>query len=182
MAAADSLPKTALPTDETLDVSEVYAEQADFVWGSLYRLGGRVHDLADLLQEVFLVVHRRQDMFDGRAIRPWLWAICVGVVRNYHRSRRRRPESLFAEVPEPGARSSHASPEAVVHARQTQERLWQALKRLDPERRAVFWMFEVDGFSCADIAAQTGVPIGTVHSRLHAARKALREATGGPDE
>ena len=50
------------------------------------------------------------------------------------------------------------------------------LAELDPEKRAVFVMFEVEGLPGREIARLLDVPIGTVHSRLHSARRALAAA------
>src|SRR5262249_46123913 len=65
------------------------------------------------------------------------------------------------------------NPEDAAAAREARARLDAMLDELDLEKRAVFAMFEVGEMSCDEIAAVVGVPVGTVYSRLHAARKGL---------
>lgn len=157
-----------------LDVAAVYDEHADFVWRSLHRLGVRSADLPDLVQEAFLVVHRRRGEHDGeRSVRGWLWGIAVGLVRNYRRRAFRRLERPADAGPELRA---EGDPEAALVARRRRQRGERALATLDPEKRAVFVMFEVEGMSGREIAALLDVPIGTVHSRLFGARRELGRA------
>lgn len=166
------LPADHAPERSELDAAEVYAEHADYVWRALYRLGVAEPDLPDLLQEVFVVVHRRTSSFDPeRPVRPWLFGIAVGLVRN-HRRRVSRP----ARLPHSEAVVAPVSPEEALQRRRQRARGRALLDALDPEKRAVFVMFEVEGMSGRVIAETLGVPIGTVHSRLHAAR---RELTAG---
>ncbi len=157
-----------------LDVAEVYDAHADFVWRTLHRLGVETRDLPDLLQDVFVVVHRRGDDHDPtRPLRPWLFGICAGLMRNYRRRAFRKNETLPGHLPE--LRSSD-DPEAAVEAHRRRDVGRRALDELTPEKRAVFVMFEVEGMRSAAIAATLGVPVGTVHSRLSAARRELTAA------
>jgi RNA polymerase sigma-70 factor (ECF subfamily) len=166
-------------------VAEVYARHADFVWASLARLGVLRDDLPDQLQEVFLVVHRRIDSFDGSsAVTTWLFGICLRVAQGWRRHRRRHPEDAVGELPE--QRTELDSPEEDAARRQARRTLAAVLDRLEPDRRAVFVMFELEGMSCAAIAELLGVPTGTVYSRLHTARgecqrqlERVRRAGGG---
>lgn len=166
-----TLPR-ALPA--ALDVREVYDAEVDFVWRSLHRLGVDARDLADLTQDVFVVVHRRAAEYDPtRPLRPWLFGICAGLARNHRRRAFRRGERLIAEPPE---RLAEGDPETETERARRRERGQRLLAQLDPEKRAVFVMFEVEGMSGAAIAEALGLALGTVHSRLHAARKQLAAA------
>jgi RNA polymerase sigma-70 factor, ECF subfamily len=157
------------------DIGAVYAAHADFVWASLHRLGVRDVDREDVLQEVFVIVHRKLATFDGSAkITTWLFAICLRVVAAYRRRGFRRHETSVAEVPD--ARSPDASPEQDLATAESRRRLEALLDELDLERRAVFVMFELDEMACEEIASIVGVPVGTVYSRLHAARKDFQKA------
>lgn len=60
--------------------------------------------------------------------------------------------------------------------KQEQDAVDELLDKLDPEKRAAFVMYEIDEMSCEEIAKQLGIPVGTVHSRLSAARKELIKA------
>lgn len=168
-----------LRAPKPLDVGQVHAEQAAFVWRSLYRLGAAASDLPDLTQEVFVVVHRQRGAFEAdKPIRPWLWGICLGVVRNYRKRAFRHRERSRAEPPDIAGRSD---PEEDFEAREARARGERALASLDPDKRAVFMMFEVEGMSGQEIAECLGVPVGTVHSRLHAARRELTQMLKGED-
>jgi RNA polymerase sigma-70 factor, ECF subfamily len=63
-----------------------------------------------------------------------------------------------------------------LRERQRQATLKELLDTLDPEQRVVVVMFEVEDHSCQYIAELIGVPVGTVHSRLHTARRKLAQA------
>jgi RNA polymerase sigma-70 factor, ECF subfamily len=160
---------------EPLDVRVIYDAHADFVWLSLQRLGVQPADLDDIAQEVFIVVHRRLETFDrtGR-ITTWLFGICLRLAANYRRHRRSSREV-------PAGDSSDDRPAALVApddllARREERHLAEwALGRLNVEKRATFVMFEVESLSCEEIAKIMNVPLGTVFSRLHAARRKLEK-------
>lgn len=158
------------------DVATIYETHAGFVWASLQRLGVRDADLEDVVQEVFVVVHQRKHTFDGSAkMTTWLFGISLRVASAYRRRGFRRKEIVVAEPPEPHAGES-SSPEHDLAAAESRRRLHVLLDELDIEKRAVFVMFEIDEMSCEEIADILGVPVGTVYSRLHGARKAFQKA------
>ncbi len=158
-----------------LDVRAIHAAHADFVWAALQRFGVRDADLEDLLQEVFIVVHRRLDSFDGSSkVTTWLFGIAMRVAAAHRRKAHVRRERAVEEVPEEtgGDRPSNPDdPEKAAMRRQARARLEEVLDGMDMERRAVFVMFEIEELSCDEIAGVMGVPTGTVYSRLHKARK-----------
>jgi RNA polymerase sigma-70 factor (ECF subfamily) len=154
-----------------LDVAAIYAQHAQFLWRSLSRAGVADSDLPDSLQEVLLVVHRRLDTFDGSCrLTTWLFGICLRVAARIRRTRGRRREDAMDLDTERRLVES-GDPEAMALARDARRRLDAALERLDPERRAVLVMFELEGLACGEIAELLGVPKGTVFSRLASARQ-----------
>jgi RNA polymerase sigma-70 factor (ECF subfamily) len=158
------------------EVSAVYEAHAGFVWKSLQRLGVRDSDLDDVLQEVFVVVHQRITTFDGSSkMTTWLFGICFRVASAYRRRGFRRRETCVAEPPEDTERHG-SSPEDAMMAAQSRSRLAGLLDELDLEKRAVFVMFEIDELPCDEIAQIVGAPVGTIHSRLHSARKDFQKA------
>lgn len=158
-----------------LDAAGVHATQGGFIWATLQRLGVRSSDLDDAYQEVFVVVHRRLGDYDpSLPLRPWLFGICVRVVAASKRRAHVRREQLVDEMPEGDAHAP--SPEDRADRANNQRILQLVLDELDLERRAVFVMYEIDELPCDQIAEMTGVPVGTVHSRLHAARKDFQRA------
>jgi RNA polymerase sigma-70 factor (ECF subfamily) len=154
-----------------LDFDAFHAQHSDYVWLTLQRFGVPQADLDDAFQEVFVVVQRKLGGFDG-SCEPttWLYGICRRVAAGRRRRASFRYEQpmpeLAEELPDPGL-----GPEEALAVRQAEAQLDQILARMDLDRRAAFVMFEIDGCSCAQIAALTGVAIGTVYARLHAARK-----------
>jgi RNA polymerase sigma-70 factor, ECF subfamily len=164
------------PAAARLDAISIHDRYAEFVWLTLQRLGVRDADTEDLLQEVFVVVHRRLNSFDGSArMTTWLFGICLRLAAAYHRRAFRRRERTVAQVPDQAAPEAE-NPENALAIRQAQERLRAALDLMDLEKRAIFVMFEIDEVPCASIAEMLSIPVGTVYSRLHAARKAFARA------
>jgi len=161
-----------------LTVAEVHARHGEFIWKTLYRMGVRSPHLEDVYQEVFLVVHRRLDSYGGHcAITTWLFEVCFRVAAGYRRRAHFRREQL---VPDAASVSYVAAPtltpEREVEKRQAADRLQGILSSLNLEQRLVFTMFELDGLTCDQIGESIGVPVGTVYSRLHRARKAFLRA------
>lgn len=176
LAVTGPLMLSALEGAPALDARQVYELHADFVWRTLQHLGVRLADLEDLGQEVFVVVHRRLSSFDGRSkLTTWLFGICLNLVQRHRRRAYLRFEFLHAEPPE---RVDPSTPEHEYAAEEARVRLARLLAKLTPERRATFVLYEVEGASCEEIAELTGVPVGTVYSRLHLARKDVAKAAG----
>jgi len=173
--AARSSPPSSV--EHPLDVVAVHAQYANFVFRSLQRLGVRPPDLDDLRQEVFIVVHKRLHTFEtGGSIQAWLFGICKNVVAHHRQRAYVRRETTAVPVPETSSESVVPSPEESLATKQARAELEALLDELDLDKRAVLVMFEIDQMECEEIAEELGVPVGTVHSRLHAARKAFEKA------
>lgn len=185
MATFPQLPQLMQPLEgggsqgvfcEKLDVRTVHREHATFVWRSLQRLGVRGAELDDAHQEVFIVVHRKLGTFDDASAKltSWLFGICMRVASAARRKAHRRHEVLTCVMPEQGS-GVDTGPEGRLQQRQAAELVDRVLDTLDLEKRAIFVMFEMDQLSCQEIADIVDVPLGTVHSRLHAARSEFQE-------
>lgn len=169
----------AVPAVSAPSLTQIALREADFLWLTLQRLGVRTADCRDVMQDVLMVVHRKLHTYDGRApLRAWLYGICVGEASNHRRRawvRREQPFAPSDAVIEARAdRSAETDPEGALLKRREKERFDAMLGELDPQKRAVLILYEVEDQSCEQIAAMNGIPVGTVHSRLHAARKAFR--------
>ncbi|WP_460662904.1 sigma-70 family RNA polymerase sigma factor [Kribbella swartbergensis] len=143
------------------------------------RLTGNPADAEDLLQETYLRAFRGFSRFRaGTNLTAWLYRILRNTFINGYRKRRREPTTV-PEAWEPDSEMDRwqveVSAEATVVGSIVDERLQQALSSLPEQHRRVLLLFEVEGFSCQEIAAMVGVPRGTVMSRLHRGRKNLRE-------
>lgn len=160
-----------------LTLTTVHAAHTGFVWITLQRLGVRESDLEDIHQEVFLVVHKRLDTFDGSCdIKTWLFAICVRVVSTHRRSAYVRRESPVDTLPDSPSPEATASPERAAQVNEARRSAEAILDRMDLRRRVIFVMYEIEGLSCVEIAESLGLPIGTVYSRLNVAREEFEDA------
>ena len=167
----------AAPVAAALDVATVHERHVDFVWKTLQRLGVRPSDLEDAMQDVFVVVHRRLDSFNGSSLlTTWLFGICLRVAVAHRRRGHVRREQTGAELEISLEADSEAGPEALAMALQRRRQLELVLDSLEPQRRAVFTMFELEDMSAPAIARTLGVPLGTVYSRLSAARADFKKA------
>jgi RNA polymerase sigma-70 factor (ECF subfamily) len=168
---------------QAIDAETLFREHARFVASFLRHMGTSESDLDDLLQDVFVLAHRKGGYLPGPAApRTWLASLVIRVVIARRRMRARRPQaSALVENVADDARG----PADVFEARRSLERVQAALEQLSLEHRAAFILFEIEGESCESIAVLWGVPVGTVYSRLHNARKrflAAYAATRGSDE
>jgi RNA polymerase sigma-70 factor (ECF subfamily) len=146
-------------------------------------MGIRRPDLEDVFQDVFVIVHKRLHTYSPDAkLTAWLYGICLRSVARHRRRafrRRERVEGVDTNLVEPGVDRWHAQTEAPDERLRREERqatLNALLDTLDPDHRMVVVMFEIEDQSCAQIAELIGVPVGTVHSRLHTARRKLAQA------
>lgn len=163
--------ETALPS-----TPELYAEHCAFVWRVLARLGVPAADREDLLQEVFVVVHRTRSGYQARGqVTSWLYGIALRVASSHRRRVRVRSE-VPSEQAEPSV--DHQTPERSASERQRALLLERLLEGLAPKKRIVFVMFELEGKSCVEIGSELGIPVGTVYSRLHEARAEFARAYG----
>ena len=163
----------AEPEDDISDLRAIYRQHARFVWLSLQRLGVHPSDLDDVAQDVFVIVHRRLDSFDRRArVTTWLFGICMRVAANYRRRRRWTRELLSGWTEDERPALLLAADDVLVR-REERALAERALDRLDVAKRAIFVMFEIESLSCLEIAELMSVPVGTVYSRLHGARRQL---------
>lgn len=138
------------------------------------RSTGDAHDVDDLLHATFLAAASSAARYDGRACcRPWLVGIAAQLVRRRRQSFARLL-SIFSALK--GSREAFGDPRSALQARTDLER---ALARLSEAKRVTLLMAEVEGMSCAEIAETLSVPIGTVWTRLHAARRELRQTLEG---
>jgi len=162
----------AAPPALTLNV--VYETHFDFVWRSARRLGVASLYVDDVVQEVFLVVHRRLGEFEGRSsLKTWLFGITRRIVRDQRRSARRKPSEPLGTFEPPDL-----GPAADVRMTQEEEtRLLHALlDELDEDKREVFVLAELEQMSGPEIAEALDVNLNTVYARLRAARAAFEQA------
>jgi RNA polymerase sigma-70 factor (ECF subfamily) len=163
-----------------LGARELFVAHAPFVARFLTRLGARPSDLNDLVQEVFLVAHRQGGFTPGQgSATTWLAHVAMRVAANARRGLRRRPEQTDEGALEVYP-STSGDPHRSAEVTESLARVEHALSSLGREQRALFVLFEIEGESCEAIALGLGIPLGTVYSRLHKARKNFRRAYERP--
>jgi len=133
-------------------------------------------DAHDLVQDTLLRAWRSIDTFDGRYVRSWLLTIMRNAEHNRHRRKRPDPIDLTeASNYELRHQQRSASAEQDVMDTRFDEAVTAGLASLSPDFRQAVFLVDVDGLSYAEAAAILGVPEGTVMSRLHRARKRIRD-------
>jgi RNA polymerase sigma-70 factor (ECF subfamily) len=159
-----------------LSFDVVYEAHFPFVWRTVRRLGVPGDAVDDVVQDVFLVVHRRLHLCCAEeSVRAWLFSVVRRVVRNARRSLYRKPAHLggrarstcdvdavaSASAPSPHDAAIKAEALRTVHA---------ILDAMPDERREVFVLADLEQMSVTDIARAVGANVNTVHARLRAAR------------
>lgn len=160
-------------SDETSErVAAIFREHGRYVWRSLVYLGIPEREVPDLVQDVFVVVHRKLDGFDGRSsMRTWLHGITARVAIANRRRARVRLEEVTDEPP---VRQVDAQQERdLVRARQ-RAILREAIAMLPLDLRLVFVQFEIEAVPIKRIAESLELPPKTVYSRLYKARDEVR--------
>ncbi len=166
-----------------LKLEDVYREHFDFVYRRAARLGGVGFDAEDAAQEVFLIVSRKLDTFDGTSqVTTWLYGITLNVVRRARRSARLRKllEWRGAE------RETVVRGPDRAEVSEARRIAYQVLDKLSNKHREVFILSEFEGLSCEEIGRIVDCKVETVWSRLHYARKefarrvAVRKLGGEP--
>ena len=152
-----------------LDFPRLFASEFGYVFHTLRRLGIPERDLPDVTHDVFLQVHRHVHQYDPeRPVRAWLFGFAFRIASRYRRLSRNRREMLEQAPeladPEPSAQ------ERIEH-HQALDLAHQALEGLEIQRRAVFILHELDGYSIPEVARTLEVPVNTAYSRLRLARQ-----------
>lgn len=165
-AAGDAVPIT--------DVVALYDRYFDFVWRSLRRLGVHPCDLEDAAQDVFVVVHRRIESFEGRSTpKTWMFGIAMRIAKAYRRQGARRRLRMAED--DALLVCTRGTPEESRARMQAAEQVQGLLESLDDEKRAVFVLAELEHMPASDIAQAIGIPINTVYSRLRLARSEFED-------
>jgi len=157
----------------------------DYLFALVVRV---VHDrdsAADAVQEALFSCYRNLDRFRGDSFRSWLTRIALNAATDVLRYRKRRPADPYPEWEDdswqPPA-GEEASPERRAMRNQTARALTEALAEITTDQRTAIVLYDVEGFDYQEIADITGVSLGTVKSRIHRGRLALRELLGADME
>jgi RNA polymerase sigma-70 factor, ECF subfamily len=161
--------KTTMPSWD-----ELVRQHADRVYRLAYRLSGNPQDAEDLTQETFIRVFRSVQNYQPGTFEGWLHRITTNLFLDMVRRRARiRMEALpedYDRVP-----ADEPNPEQIYHDSRLGPDLQAALDSLPPEFRAAVVLCDIEGLSYEEIGATLGVKLGTVRSRIHRGRQALRD-------
>jgi RNA polymerase sigma factor (sigma-70 family) len=133
-------------------------------------------DVDDLVHATFLAAAQSAARYDGRpCCRPWL----IGIAVQFLRRRRQAAGRFFAALGAlAGVRTGVIDPRPALHARGDVER---AMRLISEPKRIALLMAEVEEMTCPEIAVALQIPVGTVWTRLHAARLELRRLLEGSE-
>ncbi len=156
-----------------VEFEHVYREHYAFVWRCARRMAVPTHDLDDVLQDTFVAAYRRFDSWDRRSrATTWLFGILRNVLRNRSRGLRRHDRRLAALAHvERGDAAPHG--ELAGETLLAGELLRSFLATLDPDKRAVFVLAELEGHTAIEIGQALAISHNTASSRLRLAREAF---------
>jgi RNA polymerase sigma-70 factor, ECF subfamily len=155
----------------------------DYLYAMTLRMV-RQRDVAeDAVQEAFFSAYRNLDRFNGSSFRAWLTRIAINAAHDILRKQKRRPSEPYPEWEDeawqPPAPASEG-PEQVSLVGQQRSAMARAMASITDDQRTAIILYDVQGYDYGEIASLTGVSVGTVKSRIHRGRLALRERLG-PD-
>lgn len=155
--------------------ARVYEQYFAFAWRNLRRLGVAENDLRDAAQDVFLVIHRRLPEYDEQgSLRAWVYSIVRRVAADARRTRQRKqPPTADSLEQVPDYRAPN--PEKNALQNEALRRLLTLLDALEPDKREVLVLVDLEGLSVPEVAELVGANLNTVYSRLRAARQCMRE-------
>ncbi|MBS3940762.1 MAG: sigma-70 family RNA polymerase sigma factor [Actinobacteria bacterium] len=161
---------------EVPDFDEVAERYADTIHRMAYALTRDPDDARDLAQDVFVRVHRNLDRYSPGTFEGWLYRVTKNLFLDGVRRRGRvrvepLPEETWRELRDLGPGPADEIEVGVLRAD-----LDRALRRLPVTFRTAVILTDVQGLTYAEIADRVSWPIGTVRSRVHRGRKALRDA------
>lgn len=156
------------------------------VFALVYRMLGRRDEAEDLSQEVFVQVFKAIDQFRGESkLSTWVYRIAVNLCKNRTKYLARRHaneqddlDAMDGRLPLTAAKGASvgdiARPDELVEGMQLEDIVRRSIARIDPDFREVLVLRDVEDMSYEEIAAITGLPDGTVKSRIHRARAQLK--------
>jgi RNA polymerase sigma-70 factor (ECF subfamily) len=153
----------------------IYQQYFDFVWSSTVRLGVKPAAIDDVVQEIFMVIHSRlATLREPASLRSWIYGIVRRTVSAHHRSQRTRSAlgdtfALETELQQPIVQT----PLELTEQHDQLKLLQSLLDAIEPVKREVFVLAELEQMTVPEIAEALEIPLNTAYSRLRAAREAF---------
>lgn len=156
-------------------LEDAFARYQPELLGALVCLVGNVEDARDALQEAFVKCWRNQHLVaDVQNLKAWIFRIVLNTGRDVRGTAWRRRRHALPED-EAMLESRQEEPLAVIEAAEEAERIRAAVRQLRPEEQEVFLLRQNAGMTYDEIAEATGIPTGTVKTRMRLALIRLRE-------
>src|SRR4029077_15877249 len=150
----------------------------DLLFALIVRMVPDRDQASDCVQEAFFSAYRNLAGFRGGSVKSWLNRIAVNAAMDIQRARKRRPVQPYPELEDESWQPPADESADPVTTALTMERsgvLNAALATITPDQRTAIVLFDVEGYDYQEIADMTGVSLGTVKSRIHRGRLALRD-------
>jgi RNA polymerase sigma-70 factor, ECF subfamily len=187
MSLAERLLIARLKDRDGQAFDEIVQLYGDKVFSLVYRMLGNRHEAEDVAQEVFITVFKTVDGFRGEAkFSTWLLRIAANQSKNRIKYLARRPTDggevedalqtrATAGTPAPVMQAQIDGPDVLMEAAELEALMQRAIAALDEEHRLLVILRDVEELSYQEIGEITGLPEGTIKSRLHRARMAIKE-------
>jgi len=164
--------------DGDLDAfNDLVVAYQDHLFALVVRMVPDRDQASDAVQEAFFSAYRNLHSFRGGSVRSWLSRICVNAAMDAQRAKKRRPSQPYPELEDeswqPPA-GEEADPLRTALATERTQAISSALGQITDDQRTAIVLFDIQGYDYAEIADMTGVSLGTVKSRIHRGRLALR--------
>lgn len=162
--------------DKRQEFERLLREVFPSLYGTAYRFLGDEESAKDLTQEAVLRGFQAYERFDGKNFKAWILKILTNLYINYYHKKKREPEMLSFDSEEwlVDAVPSLQDVEEETLQNVLSEDIERALSRLPEEFRTAVILSDIEELSYQEIADATGVPIGTVRSRIARGREMLR--------
>ena len=175
---ANAMPMADSPDEDMWTVpswEDVVRQHCDRVYRLAYRLAGNQHDAEDITQETFIRVFKSLASYQPGTFEGWLHRITTNIFLDMVR---RRSRLRMNGLPDDTDRlaGTDLSPEDVYSKTHLDPDLQASLDELAPEFKAAVVLCDVEGLSYEEIGATLGIKLGTVRSRIHRGRQALRQS------
>jgi RNA polymerase sigma-70 factor (ECF subfamily) len=157
---------------DEMAMADMYDRYSGIVYGVALRVLGDTAAAEDVLQEVFLQLWRRPQVFDADRGKLPAWLAVIARNRAIDRLRRRPREENIEELP----MSTAVNLENETDRKLAMEKVRGALSHLPQEQRRALEMAFFDGMTHTEIATKTGEPLGTIKTRIRTGLLAVRKA------
>jgi RNA polymerase sigma-70 factor (ECF subfamily) len=165
---------SVMATGTPVSPERLLRDHFEFIWRLLRRMGVPPESCDDAAQEVFIIALRKVSAITARSERSFLYGVAIRVASDWRRAASRRPDTVSG-VPVGESQSAAPLPDEVVAQKEARAMLDAVLSELDPDLRAVFVLYELEGMTAAEVAACIGLAPGTVASRLSRARREFQK-------